>query len=64
MYDSNLLPDEEANRDQPIIAGRFKKNKDRWTVQNLHNTLEFLLEKIKSFLDIFEILPTGENNFT
>ncbi len=62
-YDSNLLPGKEANREQPVSREDLKK-KERWTVQNLHYALEFLLEEIKSFLDVFEILTTGKNNFT
>jgi hypothetical protein len=63
-YDSNLLPDKGANRNQPVIAGRFLERKRDGFLQKLHYALEFLLEEIKSFLDVFEILTTGEDNFT
>ena len=32
--------------------------------KKLHYALEFLLEEIKSFLDIFEVFATRENNFS
>ena len=48
---------------QKIFVSGFQDIKET-DLKFLHYGLEFLLEKIKAFLDIFKVLATGKNNFS